>query len=210
MFGQVLALPLSFQLVFWGRGLLCWFSGVYTWGSRLAPCLVHGSVGAVYPVRPPFPGSPGLSQAHHATRRKYNSGSGQPSSSRISSCCNYCSLPVLTGLDALRPWVLICTVLGGLAAGGSLLSWALPAFAFPGECAGSWALSTQRPGIWGLCCWNCVPRALSLKSSRVQPPVHPEPLPELLPRPCWARSPALYRVWPTVCGVLFSGVHFLC
>ena len=42
---------------------------VCTWGCCSTPCQVHGSVGAVYPVRPLFPGSTAPSQAQGDTRR---------------------------------------------------------------------------------------------------------------------------------------------
>ena len=73
---------------------------------------VHGSVGAAYPVRPLFPGSPTPSQAQGDTRRSNNTGGSQLSSSGVSSHSNYHSLPVCTGLDALVAGVLICTVRG--------------------------------------------------------------------------------------------------
>ena len=71
-----------------------------TWGSCPSPCQVHGSVVAVYPVRPFFPGGATLSQAHGDTRRNKYIGGGQPSSSGVSYHSNYCSLPVCTGPDA--------------------------------------------------------------------------------------------------------------
>ena len=57
MLGQELALPLFFQLVFWG-GACCADSQVVHLGELPTPSWVHGSVGAVYPVRSLFPSSP--------------------------------------------------------------------------------------------------------------------------------------------------------
>ena len=63
---------------------------------------VHSSVGAVYPVRPLFPGGPTPCQAQGDTMRNNNTDGGQPSTSRIRSHSHYYSLPVHTGLDAPR------------------------------------------------------------------------------------------------------------
>ena len=102
-----LALPLSFQQVFWGRGLLHWFSGVCSWAKMPAPCLVPGSVWAVYPVRPLFP------RGSTCPRWKMKSGCSQISSPRAKSSpwVPNCRLPVHTGLDApgCRHQALICT-----------------------------------------------------------------------------------------------------
>ena len=80
-----------------------------TWGSCPTPCLMLGSVGAVYSVRPLFPGGPRPSQSQGDTRRNNHTGGGQLPSPRVSSCSNYRSLPVCTGLDAPGLGVLICS-----------------------------------------------------------------------------------------------------
>ena len=62
-----LPFPLFFQLFFWGRGLLCWFSGVCAWVEM--PCPLPGvSVWAVYPVRHLFP------RGSSSPRHKVNKG----------------------------------------------------------------------------------------------------------------------------------------
>ena len=84
-----------------GEGLLCWFSGVCTLGE-LPPStrLVLGSVGAVYPMSPLFPGAPSPPQTQGDTRRNTTTGGGQVPSPGVSSPSNYRSLPVHTGLGA--------------------------------------------------------------------------------------------------------------
>ena len=58
LLGQELALPLSFQLVFWGRGC-CALRCVHL-GEMLRYLPVPGSVGAVDPGRPLSPAAPPL------------------------------------------------------------------------------------------------------------------------------------------------------
>ena len=60
--------------------------GVCIWGSCPSP---PGSVGAVNPVRPPYPGGPAPFQAQGDTRKNNTTGSGQLSSSGVSSRSNY-------------------------------------------------------------------------------------------------------------------------
>lgn len=60
-------------------------------GELPVPCLVHRSVGAVYPVRPLFPGGHAQSKAQGDTRRNNHTGGGQVPSPGVSSHSNYCS-----------------------------------------------------------------------------------------------------------------------
>ena len=148
---QELALPLSYQLVFWGRGC-CADSQVCAPGGAPSshPCQVQGSVGAVYPVRPLFPGGPALSQAQGDTRRDNNSGSGQLPSPGVSSPSNHHSLPVLTGL-----------------AGASWLSCALSTSACPGG-GGGVGGGAQDPGLCPPALW--APGPALLESPSPEPP----------------------------------------
>ena len=57
-------------------------------GDLPCPLPLHVSVGAVYPVRPLFPGGPAPFQAHGDTRRNNHTASGQLSSPGVSSCSN--------------------------------------------------------------------------------------------------------------------------
>ena len=103
----------------------------------------------------------------------------------ISSRSNYRSLPGCTGLDALGVGVgvaLTCTAQGRPAAGASSLSWALLASACPKARAGSWTVSPGALGS-GACTAGIAAGWCS--------PLCAEPPPELLPRPSWARAPAL-------------------
>ena len=59
----------------------------------------------------------------------------------------------------------------------------------------------RRPGICGLPCWVC-PSRPGFPKAAGHSPLCPEPPPELLPRLHGVRFLALYRAWPTVCGML--------
>ena len=76
------------------------------------------------------------------------------------------------GLDAPGAGPLICSPRGRLAAGVSLLSWALPASACPGGSAGSWAVFPAPCALGPVLLELC---------SRQHSPLCAEPLPELLP-----------------------------
>ena len=114
---------------------------MYTWGCCHALCQVHGSMGAVYPVRHLFPGSPAPSQTQGDTSRDNHTSRGQLSSFGVSSHSNYGSLPVCTGLGAPCTGALICTAWGCPEAGDSSLSCVLPTSVCPGAIAGCWAVS---------------------------------------------------------------------
>ena len=68
LLGQELALPLSFQLVFWGEACCADSQVCAPGGSFPTPCQVHNSVGDVYPVSPLFPGGPDPPR-HSVTQR---------------------------------------------------------------------------------------------------------------------------------------------
>ena len=141
LLGQELALPLFFQLVFWQRGLLCWFSDKCIWGSCPAPCRVPVSVEAVYPVRPLFPGS--AASPRHRGKRGGRQQWRWPEFqlwSQLSAVTN-------TGSQCAVAWS--AQLAGHLLARESSLSCALPASACPRGSAGSWALSAWCPGVQG-------------------------------------------------------------
>ena len=170
-------------------------------GKLPCPCHVHGSVGAVYLVRPLFPGSASQSQAQGATKRNNTTGSGQDSRAGVSSCSNYRSnyhtsqsalawmLPSL-GAAYLHSW-------GHPAAGASSLSCALPASACPGGSTGSWAVSPGALGSRACVAEIVLPGCAALS---VEPP--PGPPPELLLGPLGSAC----GVWQT----LPQAPHFLC
>ena len=148
-----------------------------------------GSVGAVYPMRPLFPGAPPL-PGMHDTRRNNSTDGGQVSSSGVSS-------PTVTTTSPSPHWPRCswggtCTAWGRPAAGESSLSCSLHLHLSQGN-AGSWAASTRRPGIWGLHYWNCAPRAGLPKAAGLSP-LCPSPcltdqlLPEAPPLPRSARA----------------------
>ena len=167
-----------------------------TWGSFPAPFWVHGSVGAVYPLRSLFPGGPAKTQAQGDTRRNNHTGSGQLSSSGISSPSNYCSSQ--SALAWMLGWGwgggLICTAWGRLAAGASSLSVFSPLPPVPG---GMQDLELCPPAPWFL-----GPVLLKLHSlgPSSRSPLCPEPLPEL-PRPCRVLSSPLLCL---ACSVWFT------
>ena len=130
----------------WRRGLLYRFSGVCTWGICPTPYLMHGSVRALYPVRPLGPGSLGPSQAQGDTRRNKNSGRGQLSCPGVSSISNYHSSQSSRAWMLQRWGVLNSTAQACLAAGESSLSCVFLASACPGGSAGSWAVSPSALG----------------------------------------------------------------
>ena len=76
----------------------------------------------------------------------------------VSSRSNYRSFPVRRGLDAPGVGAPICTAQGRPAAGASSLSCALLASTCPRGSAGSGCVP-RCPGLRGLHCWNCAPRA---------------------------------------------------
>ena len=154
----------------WVKNLLFLCPSSWSSGGGAAVLTLRSSVGAVYSVRPLFPGSPAPSQAQGDTRRNNPTGGGQASSSGVSSCSNYSSLPVHTGLGAPR-------------AGPALQSWGAPSSRRVPAVLGPPHLCLSRqecrtggcvpgcPGIWGLCCWNrALGRATTPEGSRVQPP----------------------------------------
>ena len=147
-------------------------------GGASAPCQVPGSVGAVYPVRPLFPGGPAPTQAQGDTGRNNKTGGGQVSSSGVSSRGNYYSSQSTLSWMLWGQGTLICTARGHPAAGASSLSCAL----LTSACV------PQHPGTQGLHRWNHTPRAAQ--------PLRAEPQSELLPRPCGARAPALFQLGP--------------
>ena len=118
------------------------------------------------------PWQPCLAQAYDETRRNNTTGGGHLSSSGVSSCSNYRSLPVHTGLDAQ----LICTARGCPTAGESSLSCALLASACPGGTQDRRLYLHDALGSgWGLCCWNRTPRAEAPQGSRAQTPLSEAP-----------------------------------
>ena len=143
----------------------------------------------------PVPWQPTPSQTLGDTGRNNHTGGHQLSSSGVSSCSNYHSLPVHTGLDApgdrgqlsaqlagawrqdhpcspvpsSPPPVLGGVQDCGLCPLGILEFWA---------CVAPWAVELLL-GLWVL---NAAGRS----------PLCLEPQPELLLRPCWAHVPALY------------------
>ena len=133
-------------------------------GEVPRPLQVHGSVGAVYPVRPLLPGSPAPSQAQGDTRRNNNSGGGQLSSPRVSSRSNYRSLPVRRDLDALGEGGADLHSSWPQAAEASSVSCVLPASACSKGSAGSWSVS---PGALGSRARAAAPAALGA----AQPPL---------------------------------------
>ena len=168
-----------------------------TWGRCPTPCQVHGSVGAVYPVRSLFPGGPAPPQAQGDTRRDNNTGLGQLSSSGVSSRSNYRSLPVRTGLDAPGG--------RGMPGGWSLLACPVPS-PLPSVPSKRRILGCVpwRPGIRACAAGIVLPRPWLPKAAGRSPPC-PEPPAELFPRPRRTRAPALYRARPAVCGALSPG-----
>ena len=94
---------------------------------------------------------------------------------------------------------LICTAWGRPAAGESSRSSALPAFACPGamQDCGLCPLTPWDPGpvLLESCSWVHGSRRLQGADSSVQSPCQTD---QLLPP---GAAPALYRDWPTVCGM---------
>ena len=132
-----------------------------TWGHCPAPCQVHGSVGAVYHLRPQFPGCPALFQAQGDTARNNPTVGVQLSSPGVRSHSNYCSFQSALAWMFPGAGALTCTAWGLLAPGASSLSCALPASASPkGEhrilCCVPWC-----PGTHCLCC-HAAPSTQSL------------------------------------------------
>ncbi|XP_048963016.1 uncharacterized protein LOC125754597 [Canis lupus dingo] len=114
--------------------------------------------------------APAQSQVQGDTRKNNNSGSGQLSSSGVSSSSNYRSSHSAGAWMLRGRGVPICTAQGRPTAGASLLSCVLPSLCLSrGEC---WILDCvpQRSGLWGLHRWNCAPGPRS--------PLHVDPLPE--------------------------------
>ena len=142
-------------------------------GSYPAPCQVQGSVGAVYSLRPLFPGDPTPPQAQGDTRRNNNTGGSQFSSSGVSSHSNYYNFPVHTGLMFRGRVVLICTARGarGRGAGESSLTCALVASTCPREGgAPDPRLSSAVPCCLGPVLLESYSQGAAPESSRAQSP----------------------------------------
>ena len=168
-------------------------------GAAPPPCQVQGSVGAVYPVRPLFPGGPNPPR-HRVTP-------GGTATLVVASSPALESAPAVTttGPSPQGPG---CSGAGdadlhslGVHVGRGVLSvLCLPGLRLsPG--------GVQDPGQCPPAPWDLGPVPLESRSWGPEPP-HPEPPPELLPRPHGAQAPALY------CRLRCVGpsppVHLLC
>ena len=191
-----------------GKGLAVLILSVCTCESCPVLYLLHGSVGAVYPVRPLFPCRPAPSQAQGDTRRNNTSG-GQLSSPEVSSRSNYRSLPVSTGLDALGVGGADLHSFGSPVAGESCCPVPSPPPPVSGgvKDLGLCLLGTLGPGA---CVAGITFLGLWLRRQQGAAPSPGATLSELLQRPSQVPAPALYRDRPMVCGALSPGVHFLC
>ena len=138
LLGQELALPLSFQLVFWGSGS-CADSQVCAPGELPSPLPGTRLCGSCLSCE-----APAQCQIQGDTRRN-NSGSSQLSNSGVSSCSNHCSSQS-AGAWMLRGWgAQICTIWGAQWQECSL-SYVLLASTCPRGSAGSWAVSPSTLG----------------------------------------------------------------
>ena len=115
-----------------------------TWRSCPTPCQVQGSVGAVYPVRPLFPGS-----AFPPGTRKTTREVARIPALESAPCTNCRSLPVFLGFFLGWCGCSDLTACRGQVSGKSSLSCALPAFACPRGVQDRGAL-----GSGALCCWD--------------------------------------------------------
>ena len=133
------------------------------------PCQVHGSVGAIYPVRPLLPGGPAQSQAQGDTRRSNKSGGGRLPSSSVSSRSNYRSLPVRRDLDA--PGAGGADLHSSGSPGGRSILAVLGPPDLPLSRGEHRILGCvpQRPGLWGLHRWDRAPGAPGLLCAELPP-----------------------------------------
>ena len=105
-------------------------------GELPSPQWVPGSVGAVYPVMPLFPGSPTLYQAQSDTRKNNHTDGGQLSSPEVSSRSYSCSSQSTLAWMLPECGVMTYTAQGCLGAGMFSLSCALSASTCPRGSAG--------------------------------------------------------------------------
>ena len=170
-----------------------------TWGHCSTPCWVHGSVGAVCPVRPLFPGGP-LHLRHRLTP------GGTTTLAEVSSSAHE-SAPAGNTTSPSLHWP-GCS--GGK--GADLHSWGAPGsrrilavLCLPGLCL-SWRecrILAVSPGTLGS--GACI---AGITIWALQPP------PPCCHLSC-SRGPAglalaLYQARPVRCGTLSRRVHFLC
>ena len=179
-----------------GGGACCTDSQVCApGGAALPPARCTGSVGAIYPVRPLVPGGP------TSTRQRVTPG-GTTLAVASSPAVESAPAVTTTALSLQRPG---CSP-GGVrrsAQLGPALRQELP------RCPVS-SLPPPVPGGGERRILGCVPRALGsgacaagimllgpgLPKAAGHSPLHPEPPPELLPRPRRPCAPALYHALP--------------
>ena len=179
-------------------------------GELPSPQWVPGSVGAVYPVMPLFPGSPTLYQAQSNTRKNNHTDGGQLSSPEVSSRSNHHSS------QSARAWMLQGLQVADLHSSGSnrgmnvLTVLDLPGLGLSRGSAGSWAVP---PGALGSRAWAAgivLLGSLHQKAEGAVPSTGSRLLTYWLLPEVPRRPPALYLTWPGVCGMLSPGAHLLC
>ena len=156
-----------------------------TWGSCPAPCQVHGSVGAVFPVRSLFPGDLAQSQAQGDTGRINKTGSGQLSSPGVSY--------TVTPTAPSPPWP-GCSLQSSAKLGAAQRQEhpRCPVSSRPPPVP----RGAQNPGL-------CLALHGPHSPLRLWPPL------ELFPRPFRVCAPALYGARPAGFSALSPEAHFL-
>ena len=156
-----------------------------------------GSVGAVFPVRPLFPGGPAPSQAQGDIRRNKHTGGGQLSSPRVRSSSNSHSS------QSAGAWMLR----GG---GANLHSLGVPRRQERPRCP----LSSRPPPVPGGVqdpglCTPCALGSGFCAAGIALPGLPPlEPIPHSCSRGPPPAAPALYHAWPPGCAALYPGRTF--
>ena len=171
-----------------------------TWGSCPTPCQVHGSVGAVYPIRPLFPGSPSPSQAQGDTRRTtILVAASSPSLESAPTVTTAALSPHWPGCSGGRGH---CSQLGGTwRQENPLCPVPSPPPPVP-RGVQDHGLCSRCPGLQGLRCWNPAPGPRSL--------LRAEPRSELLLRPRWEPLQPFTELSPQSLAHFPPGAPFLC